>query len=128
MSESDKSTLAWVLLVGVLIVVGVGGCSRGCLPDYSDGERTGVITKISHRGVIWKTDDGYLNLGGVASGANGAVVPNVFEFTVQDAAILEQVKKASKDGCRVTLTYRQWGIKPIWLDEDSVVVRLEVEK
>jgi hypothetical protein len=101
----------------------------GCFPNYSDGERVGVITKISRKGIIWKSWEGSLNQGGTKiqtqSNSNGdahsAVVPNAIDFNVDDAAVLAKVKDAADTGKVVKITYREWLISPPWIDASHVV-------
>jgi hypothetical protein len=68
--------------------------------NYSDGERAGYVQKFSHRGWLCKTWEGELamvNLPGTT--------PQIFEFTVRDAATAERINKSL--GQRVRLHYDQ---------------------
>ena len=46
------------LLLIILSVVAFTACSE----NYSDGNRIGLITKFSEKGIVWKTLDGEMNL------------------------------------------------------------------
>ena len=67
---------------------------------YSDGERAGVLQKLSHKGWLCKTWEGELLLTPVAG-----TIPEKFEFTVADDAVAAQLNPLV--GKRVTLSYEQ---------------------
>lgn len=107
-----------LLVIALLLAYMPIGCARGCREDYSVGDRVGVVTKFSNKGVFWKTWEGELQCQGEGS---GGVVPNLFRFTVTDPAHVEQVQRAMKTGERVEINYRQWLLPPVWYGSDSIV-------
>lgn len=122
--------VAGIVLTGVSLVGGaVVSLVGGAFPNYSEGERSGTVYKISKKGLLFKSYEGEMNLGGMAADANGQMVANSFKFSVKDPAIVEQINAASNSGKRVTLTYTQYFIKPIKLDTQYVVVGVKgIEK
>jgi hypothetical protein len=68
--------------------------------DYSTGERAGVLQKFSRKGWICKTYEGELALYVVAG-----IQPEIWDFTVRDPAIAEQL--AAAVGQRVQLHYAE---------------------
>jgi hypothetical protein len=68
--------------------------------SYSDGERAGSLQKFSHKGWICKTYEGELALYVIAG-----VQPEVWDFTVRDAAVARQL--AAAVGERVQLHYTE---------------------
>ena len=68
--------------------------------SYSDGERAGVLQKFSKRGWICKTYEGELAMYVV-----GGVAPQIWNFSVRDEAVVEQLHKAV--GEQVRLTYAE---------------------
>lgn len=90
--------IAFILLVVVMPVV--GAFVPWAIGDYSQGARTGLINKISHKGLICKTYEGYLLVG---NGQN--VQPEEFHFTVKDEEVARQIEALS--GKVATLEYRQ---------------------
>ena len=66
--------------------------------EYSNGERAGVLQKFSRKGWVCKTDEGELALYVVAG-----VQPEIWTFTVRDAALAAQLSAAV--GQRVQLHY-----------------------
>jgi hypothetical protein len=111
--------LGFVLLIaGVLYLLS--------LWSYSDGERAGTISKFSHRGYVFKTWEGTLNVGGF-SGETGSLTPQNFDFSVVSDSIAEQVNQAVKTGQRVTLHYEQKLFKLPWNgDTQYFVTKVEL--
>ncbi len=62
--------------------------------------------------------EGEMNLGGMTTDAEGALVPNVWAFTVPDdqLALVEKVSEIQRSGKRATMQYAQWVIGPICAD------------
>ena len=89
----------WVFTL--VIIVGLAGYTPLALWwSYSDGERVGVLQKLSRKGWVCKTTEGELALY-VVSG----VAPQIFYFTVRDAAVARQLNDAL--GERVRLHYTE---------------------
>lgn len=84
-----------------------------CTCNYSDGERVGVPYKLSRKGLLVRTYEGEMNLGGTRrhTDENGgtSLVPNIFEFTVRDddEANLVKIRSAIDRGASVKITYTQ---------------------
>ena len=66
--------------------------------EYSNGERAGVLQKFSRKGWVCKSYEGELALYVVAG-----VQPEIWNFTVSDAALAQQLAKVV--GQRVQLHY-----------------------
>lgn len=65
----------------------------------SDGERTGLINKLSNKGVIHPTWEGEMAIAGTI---------NIWKFTIPDNdTLVEKAKYASENGLRVTCHYKQ---------------------
>lgn len=90
--------LALVLMVGAYYIFG----------SYSEGSRAGTIVKLSHRGVLIKTYEGQLNMGGV-SGETGSPASSLWDFSVDGGKdeIIKQLEEASLNGKRVKLYYKE---------------------
>ncbi len=97
------------LIVALLVL-------SACMPNYSDGTRAGVVTKLSHKGLIFKSWEGELQMGGLAVGG----VPNTFRFNADEAAV-EKLQAAMVSGQRVELAYHQYALSPPSIDSDYVV-------
>lgn len=118
----DIKTIGCVLLA---ILVAVGGCTAitagGCVADYSDGSRAGTVTSLSRKGLIWKSWEGQMVLGGVRSRSDGnGGEANVFEFNA-DEAVVKRIQEAMLSGERVELVYTEWLIGPLRIGDSHVV-------
>lgn len=105
-----------------------------CAPDYSNGSRVGVVTKLSEKGLIWKSWEGEMNMGGmrtlkqeVGDVESTTAVVNAFTFNVDPMAV-PKVQAALSSGQRVELLYRQWAVSPPTIDDDHVVFDVKVSK
>lgn len=94
-------------ILAVVFVVPVATKIVGWDSEYSSGERTGVVTKISKKGFIFKTWEGEMNLGGIGTDGGGSAVPNLWRFSVTDESVVKQVTAAAATGGKTTLTYTE---------------------
>lgn len=120
----------WVIAVVAVGVFGAlgRGCCVGCGEGYSDGERTGIVSKFSRKGLVYKSWEGELNCGGLrqqtaADGKSVETVANVWAFHASDreAARLQEVMRR---GEAVTIRYRQWFHSPITQTSDYDVLEV----
>lgn len=76
--------------------------------SFSEGYRAGVIMKMSRKGVIFKTFEGQMNMGGVQSGSEGDL-STVWNFSVNrnDQEVLDGIEEAVDNGYRVKLYYEE---------------------
>ena len=95
--------------------------------NYSTGYRAGVPTKISSKGIIFKTNEGTLNVGGLTNSADGAI-PTTWDFTVKssDDEVLNRIDEAIKNAKRVKLLYKEKYVKFFWRGDTKYFV-YEVE-
>jgi hypothetical protein len=87
----------WVLLL-LLVAAAVGYPYATLHWAYSDGERVGVLQKLSRKGWLCKTYEGELALY-VVSG----VAPQIWSFTVRDEKVAKKLNESL--GKRVRLHY-----------------------
>lgn len=109
-------------LIVVIVIIGIMcalmlpmiGCPGGCNENYSEGERTGVIVKCSHKGVFSSTKswEAEMNLGGIKSDGNGGYAATIWKFTIEDEDVLKVVQEAQRDQKPVTIKYNQWLCRP----------------
>lgn len=100
-SRVKRFFIKWTVLGGGMAVIGLALWTWGSLTFvYSKGERAGYVQKFSKRGWVFKTWEGQLamvNLPGA--------MPEIFEFTVRDAATAVRIEQTM--GRRVAVTYHQ---------------------
>jgi hypothetical protein len=94
------------LLTTVFVVIPAVKATTGLLADYAVGERTGYLTKISRKGVIWKTWEAQIQVGT----GDLAALQQPFEFSIVDEDLVRRLRE--KLGSRITLTYSQWVLMP----------------
>ncbi len=76
-----------------------------CGITYSEGTRSGILTKVSKKGFVFKTYEGDLNIGGFSQG-DGTIMPNSqFKFSVIDVIIYNKLQE--KEGKKIVLHYKQ---------------------
>lgn len=77
-----------------------------CTENYSNGERIGMITKFSEKGLVWSSWEGTLNT--TQTGMNSA---EPFEFSVDndvnDPVVIATLDSAATQGWKVKIKYHQ---------------------
>lgn len=89
---------------------------------YSVGDRAGVISKFSKKGVLFKTYEGELNEG--AQGQMGNMVNRLWAFTVDsdDPAVIQKLEDAMLTGRRIKVRYEQRYMKFSWMGDTEYFV------
>ena len=87
---------------------------------YSDGNRTGLLQKLSHKGTIFKTYEGELVLSSISSTAGVALASEKFYFSVADKTVA--TKMESFEGKKVKVHYLQKNGKLPWRGESEYIV------
>lgn len=105
-----------LILVSLILAFFLAACG----PNYSNGTRVRVVTKLSEKGIIWKSWEGEMLMALPNSVASGAQ-PEKFDFNV-DPPCVPKVQAALNSGKRVELVYRQWYMSPPSIDADHVVI------
>ena len=105
--------LFFALLVGVVLIYWF------CYNVYSDGERTGLLTKLSHKGNVFKTYEGEILIGNFQQAPN-IMVPEKFNFSVKDEPLADTLKKLQ--GKIVSLKYAQYRKSLPWRGESIYIV------
>jgi hypothetical protein len=111
-----------VLGVVVLCLLAIWACSW----TYSEGTRAGQLIKISNKGVVFKTNEGELNMGGLRVGStNDGLEGNLWQFSVLDEDILDRLE--ASEGKRVKLSYKERYKSMPWQgDTNYFIVAVEV--
>ena len=111
MKKDTKEKLVAISLISgviILIIINFTGFGGG----YSEGERTGTLTKFSKKGLIFKTWEGQMNLGGMVPDSENHMIPNIFRFSVTDDKVAKNILESMRAGKKVSLKYTQWIISP----------------
>ena len=92
---------------------------------YSDGTRTGLLRKLSHKGYVFKTWEGELQMSAVMvpnDGTNSVAGGNVWSFSVNDNDAVKSLQEAESTGKRVTLHYTEYTKQLFWRGETRYFV------
>ena len=115
---------AWRLLlaVGALLIAWVLFLYYA---SYSEGSRSGMVIKLSKRGMVFKTWEGQMNLQTFgAAGAKTSALSEVFNFSVEteEDALYRELEEASLSGERVNLHYVERYARLPWRGETTYFV------
>jgi hypothetical protein len=100
------------------LIASTGGLYDG----YSEGYREGFVTKISHKGLIWKTWEGQMQVGV----GELAALQEPFKFSMRDTEVIKLVQSLAGDQ-RVKLHYTEWLIMPFKIGDSGYEI-VKVEK
>lgn len=107
-----------VALIGAYLLFG----------NYSVGTRSGILVKISHKGYVFKTYEGELNLGGYnTDGSVSNYVSGIWRFSVSpyDKRLVKALQ--ALQGFPVKLYYREKYFRLPWRGDTKYMV-YKVEK
>lgn len=91
----------------------------GWFYGYSEGERTGDVFKFSKKGLIWKSWEGELYLGGLTSNKVGGLEIEKFYFSIpskqenEKRVLIDKLKECSQKRLNCTINYKQWFKRPV---------------
>lgn len=78
---------------------------------FSEGTRAGELIKVSRKGVVFKTYEGQINLGGFESDAEG-IVGNIWAFSTTDEKVYKRLQEL--EGKKIKLHYKQRYKPMVW--------------
>lgn len=87
---------------------------------YSDGYRSGLLQKLSHKGNLAKTYEGELVLSSITSGTNIALASEKFYFSVANDSVAKQMM--NYEGKRVRVHYLQKNGTLFWRGDSEYIV------
>lgn len=117
--KAKFKTFMLKVLVGVLLLCGL--TIWICSWTYSEGTRAGQLIKLSEKGVVFKTHEGELNLGGLRTGnANDGLEGNLWQFSVLDDIVIRDLEAA--EGKRVKLHYKERYKSMPWQGETNYFI------
>lgn len=123
--------IVFIVLLILLPIIYLFGFPNGIVEHYSEGSRSGIITKMSYKGIFFKSYEAEMNMGGLRKKKDDkgreSYIANVFEFSVSKQAIKE-IQSALDSGEGVKVTYNQYLVKPIGISSRYVVTKVEIVK
>ena len=87
---------------------------------YSDGNRTGLLQKFSHKGNMFKTYEGELVLSGISGNSMTPISSEKFYFSVDKDAVAKQLM--NYEGQKVVLHYQQMNGRLFWRGDTEYLV------
>ena len=87
---------------------------------YSDGNRTGLLQKFSHKGNMFKTYEGELVLSGISGNNMSPISSEKFFFSVDNDAVAKQLM--NYEGQKVVLHYQQMNGRLFWRGDTEYIV------
>jgi hypothetical protein len=87
---------------------------------YSDGNRAGKLMKFSHKGYIFKTYEGELNLGGINTTTGGVMINNIWTFSVVDKDVADSLFKL--EGREISIHYKEKISTLPWRGDSKYIV------
>lgn len=119
-----KSILKKVLLAGAIIIAAwlLIGSYFVFWGTYSKGYRIGTVIKLNKKGYVFKTYEGQLNLDFFPPGGKGNTQSNIWEFSVADKAVADNIEKANDRGKKVKLYFDERYYRLPWVGETKYVV------
>lgn len=91
---------------------------------YSKGVRSGVVIKLSKKGVLIKTMEGQLNLQTFGATKSGNMMSETFNFSVPrgDDETIKKLEEVILSGERVSLHFKERYLKLFWKGETRYFV------
>jgi len=91
--------------------------------NYSSGVRAGVPVKFSKKGVVFKTYEGELNVGGLTNSAQGAI-PTTWAYSVRrgEDEVRANMDSAMTNHRRVKLHYKEKYVQLFWRGDTKYFV------
>jgi hypothetical protein len=109
-ADDAMTVVVGAFLIIVVWVACLWGCwmTTGVYRGYSVGARDGYLTKLSTKGLVFKTNEAQIQVG---TGAQAAL-QEPFEFSIPDPDLNSQAQSLS--GKHVRIHYTQWLMQPAW--------------
>lgn len=95
-------------LLVVLLIAGIAAIGVYFLYTnytFSEGTRAGNLIKISKKGILFKTYEGQLKMGGIDLENQGESLSDTWSFSVKDRDIVKKLEKLQ--GEKVILRYKE---------------------
>jgi hypothetical protein len=122
--KSKVKSLFIKLLIGIVVVCAL--ILWMCSWTYSEGTRAGQLIKFSEKGVVFKTYEGQLNMGGLRTDkADDGLEGNLWQFSVVNDDVVNALIQAQ--GKRVKLGYKERYKAMPWQGETNYfITKVEV--
>ena len=116
--------MAKLKLIGIIVLLLLLGIAAYYYyGNYSEGERAGIMFKLSKKGTILKTFEGELNVGNYLTD-NTNLSSSVWKFSVDDdqEEVIKKLEDAILNGRRVKILYKEKFIYVPWRGDTKYFV------
>ncbi len=113
-----KKFLFWV--IGIAVIIFIIFTIVNLTFTYSEGNRAGRLIKFSHKGYIFKTYEGELNLGGINTVNGGVLINNIWLFSVANASVADTLSRL--EGKDISLHYKEKLATLPWRGDTKYIV------
>jgi len=96
-----------IIFIVISLIIGGSIASYFVFGSYSEGHRSGRIIKISRKGVMFKTYEGQLDVGGLISGGDDGAATTIWDFSIKDKEVVEALEAAVDKDTNVKLHYKE---------------------
>jgi hypothetical protein len=115
-------------IILAIILIGFATMAYFYFGNYSEGVRSGVVVKVSKKGVLFKTYEGQLNLLTFGASRSQNMVAETFDFSVptNEAEVIKVLEEVSLSGERVSLHYVEKFMTFPWRgDTKYLIIKVE---
>ena len=118
--------MKWLFIFLIFVLGSVLVSSYFVLGNYSSGYRAGQVMKISKKGVVFKTWEGQLDVGGLEAASSDGAATTIWSFSVKDQDVVDEINTVVDQGTRAKLYYQEKFYKfPWWGDTKYYVYKVE---
>lgn len=111
-----KKFLTILILV---IIVGTIGFFWVSTWTYSEGSRSGQLIKVTKKGVVFKTHEAQLNMGGLRTKNTDGLEGNIWDFSIIGEAVVEKLN--ALEGRHVKVTYKERYNSMPWIGKTNYI-------
>jgi len=108
------------LLTLIIVLVFAGWFYWSYYYTYSEGNRTGLLQKFSHKGNMFKTYEGELVLSSLVSNGVSSFSAEKFFFSVDDSKVANKLMQM--EGQKVVVHYEEKKGKLFWRGDTNYIV------
>jgi len=125
--DGDEKIMSGILFAFISLLVVFAVRPFRVLPGFSDGERTGEIYKFSYKGMINKSYEGEMYLGGFTHTDRG-IVMDKFYFSIpkdkedESKEIIEGIRECARERMLCTIEYSQSLARNPWTEDSPYIV------
>ncbi len=113
-----KKFLRWLTFIAIVVLVVIFWWKY--FYTYSDGYRSGLLQKLSHKGNIFKTYEGELVQRSIVSTSNVGIASEKFYFSVEQDSLAKAMERY--EGKNIKLHYQQKNGTLPWRGESEYIV------